>query len=187
VEETPAVGSELKRKLDYSDLQVTPDDGRRYELVRGDLLVTPSPSLQHQRISRELLFQLAAYFHERFLGEVFYAPTDLILTGHDVFVPDLVVTTDPGSPSGRGIEKPPLLVVEILSPSTARVDRGLKAQRYAELGVAHYWLVDPERRTLECHRLEHGAFHLLVEGQGDTVLAHPTWDGLSIVLARLWR
>jgi len=181
------VGWELKRKLDYSDLQVTPGDGRRYELVRGDLLVTPSPSLRHQQASRELLVQLMAYFHERSLGEVFYAPVDLILTGHDVFVPDLVVTTDPGSPSGRGIEKPPLLVVEILSPSTAKVDRGLKAQRYAELGVAHYWLVDPERRTLECHRLEQGAFQLLIAGQDDTVLAHSAWDGLSIDLTRLWR
>jgi Uma2 family endonuclease len=187
LEETPAVGSELKRKLDYSDLQVTPDDGRRYELVRGDLLVTPSPTARHQRISRELLVQLIAFFHERTLGEVFFAPIDLILTGHDVLVPDLVVVADPASVSERGIEKAPLLVVEILSPSTGKVDRGLKAQRYAELGVAHYWLVDPERRSLECHRLEHGAFRLLAEGRGDTVLTHPVWVGLSIDLARLWR
>jgi len=181
-----AVGSELKRKLDYSDLQVTPDDGRRYELVRGDLLVTPSPGPRHQRIARELFVQLMAYFHERALGEVFFAPLDLILTGHDVFVPDLVVVGDPGSVSERGIERAPLLVVEILSPSTAKVDRGLKAQRYAELGVAHYWLVDPERRALECHRLEQGAFRLLVEARGDTVLAHPAWDGLSIDLTQIW-
>jgi Uma2 family endonuclease len=187
VQEASVVGSELKRKLDYSDLQVAPDDGRRYELVRGDLLVTPSPSVRHQRISRELLLQLAAYFHERALGEVFDAPIDLILTAEDVFVPDLLVVADPTGISEHGIEKAPLLVVEILSPSTSKVDRGLKARRYAELGVEHYWLVDPERRSLECHRLEQGAFRLLAEGRGDTLLTHPTWDGMSIDLARLWR
>ena len=181
------MGSDLSRKLDYSDLQFTPDDGRRYELVRGDLLVTPSPSRRHQRISRELLLQLIGYFHERALGEVFYAPFDLILTGQDVFVPDLVVVADPEGTTERGIEKAPLLVIEILSPSTSKVDRGLKAQRYAELGVEHYWLVDPERRSVECHQLESGAFRLITESHGNTKLTHPAWDGLSIDLARLWR
>jgi Uma2 family endonuclease len=176
----------LKRKLDYSDLQLTPDDGRRYELERGDLLVTPSPSLRHQRACRELFVQLMSYFHGRRLAEVFFAPTDLILTAHDVFVPDLVVTTDPASPSGRGIEKPPLLVVEVLSPSTCGIDRGLKARRYAELGVQHYWLADPERRSLECHRLRDGTFHSVVEGRDDATLVHPDWEGLSIDLGRLW-
>jgi Uma2 family endonuclease len=181
------VGSDLSRKLDYSDLQFTPDDGRRYELLRGELLVTPSPNTRHQRITRELLLQLVGYFHERALGEVFLGPTDVILTNQDVFVPDLLVIADPAGISQRGIEKAPLLVVEILSPSTAKVDRGLKAQRYAELGVAHYWLVDPERRSLECHVLEHGAFRLVAEAEGDIVFTHPAWDGLAIDLARLWR
>ena len=70
---------ELKRKLDYSDLQATPDDHLRYELVRGDILVTPSPSPMHQRISKRLFRQLEAYFETRSLGEVFYAPIDLIV------------------------------------------------------------------------------------------------------------
>ena len=179
--------SRLKRKLDYSDLKVTPDSGKRYELVRGELLVTPSPGTRHQRASRELLVQLMAYFHGRSLGEVFDAPIDLILTRHDVFVPDLVVVGDPASITERAIERAPLLVVEILSPSTRKVDRGLKAQRYAELGIEHYWIVDPDERSLECHRLEQGAYQLVVDGRGDTILTHPVWTGLSIDLAALWR
>jgi Uma2 family endonuclease len=59
--------------------------------------------------------------------------------------------------------------------------------RCAELGVEHYWLVDPDRRSLECHRLEHGAFRPVTEAQGDTGLTHPAWSGLAIDLARLWR
>jgi Uma2 family endonuclease len=181
------VRSRLKRKLDYSDLKVTPDDGKRYELVRGELLVTPSPGPRHQRASRELMVQLMAYFHGRSLAEVFDAPIDLILTRHDVFVPDLVVVGDPASITERAIERAPLLVVEILSPSTRKVDRGLKAERYAELGVPHYWILDPVDRRLECHRLDAGVYRLVVEASGETTLTHPDWDGLSIDLATLWR
>ena len=179
--------AEPKRKLTYSDLQVTPDDGRRYELVRGALLVTPSPRPDHQRISKRLLLQLDDYFERMKLGEVFTAPTDVILTDEDVFVPDLLVVADPGHVTDRAIEAPPLLVVEILSPSTRRQDRGIKASRYAELGVAHFWIVDPEQRRLECFRLEKGAFRLCASAEGDRSLAHPDWAGLVIDLAVLWR
>jgi Uma2 family endonuclease len=178
---------ELKRKLEYSDLQVSPDDGRRFELVEGDLLVTPSPSPMHQRVSRRLQRQLEAFFHDHSIGEVFNAPVDVILTRHDVFVPDLLVVADPAHVTSRGIEGPPLLVVEILSPSTQAVDRGVKARRYAELGVAHYWIVAPERKRVECYRLERGAFRAIADAEGDVTLGHPDWPGLIVDLAALWR
>ncbi len=181
------MGFELKRKLDYSDLQVTPGDGKRYELIEGELHVTPSPNPAHQRISMRLQRQLVAYFDDRALGEVFYAPVDVILTARDVFVPDLLVVANPAHISRRGIEGPPLLVVEILSPSTSKADRGVKSRRYAELGVEHYWIVDPERKRLQCYRLADGAFQPLVEAEGETTLPHPAWDGLAIDLGILWR
>jgi len=181
------MGFELERKLDYSDLQVTPGDGKRYELIEGELHVTPSPNPAHQRISMRLQRQLVAYFDDRALGEVFYAPVDVILTARDVFVPDLLVVANPAHISRRGIEGPPLLVVEILSPSTSKADRGVKSRRYAELGVEHYWIVDPERKRLQCYRLADGAFQPLVEAEGETTLPHPAWDGLAIDLGILWR
>lgn len=181
------MGSELKRKLDYADYVAAPDDGKRHEIVQGDLYVTPSPSPMHQRISRRLQRQLEAYFHDRSIGEVFDAPIDLILTNHDVLVPDLLVVSDPNLISQRGIEGPPLLIVEILSPSTRRQDRGMKARRYAELGVEHYWIVDPEKKRVECHRSVDGVFRRVVEAEGDTTLTHPDWDALEIDLATLWR
>jgi len=181
------VSPELKRKLDYSDLLVTPDDGKRYELVRGDLYVTPSASPVHQRVSKRLVRLLVDYFEARSIGEVFQAPIDLILTNQDVFVPDLLVVGAPEHVSKRGIEGPPLLVVEILSPSTGKRDRGLRALRYAELGIEHYWIVDPAEKRVECHRLGDGTFQPLLDAAGETELAHPDWDGLVIDLAALWR
>jgi len=176
----------LKRKLDYDDYAGIPPDRNRYELIDGDLHVTPAPSPIHQRVSRRLQRFMEDYFHPRGLGEVFNAPIDLILTPHDVVQPDLLVAA-PGQVSARGIEGAPVLVVEILSPSTTRQDRTVKAQRYAALGVAHYWIADPEARKLECYRLSAAQYTLLVLGEGDAVLVHPDWPELSIPLAALWR
>ena len=126
----------LKRRLDYEDYAGIPPDRNRYEIIDGQLFVTPAPSPIHQRVSRRLQRTLEDYFHGRGLGEVFNAPIDLILTFHDVVQPDLVVAT-PAQVSARGIEGVPLLVVEILSPSTAKQDRTVKAKLYAALGVVH--------------------------------------------------
>ena len=176
----------LKRKLDYEDYAGIPPDRNRYEVIDGDLAVAPAPSPVHQRVSRRLQRMLEDYFHTRGLGEVFNAPIDVILTSHDVVQPDLVVAT-PGQVSARGIEGAPLLVIEILSPSTAGQDRTVKARRYAALGVVHYWMVAPEARGLECYRLAAGEYALLVQAEGDAILVHPDWAGLSIPLAELWR
>ena len=176
----------LKRKLSYSDLPEPANDGKRYELIRGDLFVNPSPVPIHQRISRKLVRQLEDYFHPRGLGEVFQAPTDVILTDHDVFVPDILVVSRPEHISQRAIEHPPVLIIEILSPSNSRLDRKLKFKRYAELDVAHYWIVDPSKQHVECFKLGGGAFHPRIDAEGDTYLDHPDFDGLKINVAALW-
>ena len=177
----------VKAKLDYSDYLATPDDGKRYEILDGDVFVTPAPSPRHQRISWLLECELARYFEVRGIGRMYHAPVGVILANHDVVEPDIVVVADPGQVSDRAIEGAPLLAVEILSPSTGSRDRGLKAQRYARLGVAHYWLVDPQARSIEALRAEQGQFHRAAYSEGETTLHHPDWEGLAIDLAPLWR
>lgn len=177
---------ELKRELDYSDYEATPDDGNRYEILRGDLYVTPAPTPYHQRASKRLQRQLESYFEERSLGEVFNAPIGLILTERDIAQPDLLVVADAGQISRRGIEGPPLLVVEVLSPSTRKRDQGVKAERYAELGVQHFWIVDPDHKRLECHRLAGRRYQLRAEAQGGDTLVHPDFDELTVDLSLLW-
>ncbi|MDQ6733183.1 MAG: Uma2 family endonuclease [Nitrospirota bacterium] len=176
----------LKQKLDYSDLAAAPDDGYRYEILEGDLLVTPAPSPLHQRVSKRLQRQLEAYFEARSLGEVFNAPVDLILTFHDVVEPDLVVVAEPKQISGRGIEGAPLLVVEILSPSTRVRDRTMKARRYAELGIPYYWIVDPDEKRLECFRLHATTYELLLQGDSPAKLTHPDFPDLQLDLSAIW-
>lgn len=176
----------LKHKLDVDDLAHVPDDGKRYELLEGELYVTPAPSPQHQRVSKRLQRQLEAYFEERGLGEVFNAPVDVVLSRHDVVQPDLVVVLNDAQISERAIEGAPVLVVEVQSPTTRDRDRNVKARRYAALGVDHYWIVDIRAKRIECYRRNEGRYHSLIVAEGSERLEHPDWPGLAIDLAALW-
>jgi len=178
--------SGLKTKLDYSDYAEIPSDGKRYELLEGDLHVTPAPSPLHQRVSKRLQRMLEAYFEETGRGEVFNAPIDVLLSNHDVVQPDIVLVLNPEQISKRGIEGPPFLLIEVLSPSTQNYDRTTKAQRYAALGVSHYWIVDPEAQQLECYRSTEGTFELVVQAKKAAILIHPDWPDLHLPLATLW-
>ena len=156
--------SGLNPELDYSDYAAIPDDGKRHELLEGALHVTPAPSTSHQHAAKRLFRQMEAYFEGRSRGEVFFALIDVILGPHDVVQPDLVVAERAEQVSKRGIEGAPLVVVEIVSPSTAEHDRNRKASRYAALGIPHFWIVDPELQAMECYRLEKGRFALALAG-----------------------
>ncbi len=178
--------SGLKTKLDYLDYAEIPSDGKRYELLEGDLHVTPASSPLHQRVSKRLQRMLENYFEETGRGEVFNAPIDVLLSNHDVVQPDIVLVLNPEQISKRGIEGPPFLLVEVLSPSTKNYDRTSKAQRYAALGVSHYWIVDPEAQQLECYRSTEGTFELVVQAEKAVPLIHPDWPDLHLPLAISW-
>jgi Uma2 family endonuclease len=185
--ESTTVQNPVRTKLEYRDLLATPDDGKRYELIDGDLFVTPAPSPQHQRIVVRLYSSLAEYCRLRGSGEVFVAPLDVILAKRDVVEPDLIVVGDPRQVSKRGIEGPPKLAVEVLSPTTRSVDRTVKASRYARFGIPHYWIVDPKASRVECLRLRDEVYELVVSAERGETLVHPDWPGLSIDLGALLR
>ncbi len=177
----------LNARLTYDDYAAIPTDGKTYQIVDGEVYVTPAPSPFHQRASKRLQRQLEAYFETSGAGEVFDAPIDLILSNHDVTQPDIAVVTDRSSITRRGIEAPPLLIVEVLSPSTERFDRQVKARHYAAVGVPHYWVLDPDQRRLECYTNVDGTFVLSASGEGDEILALPDLDRLEIQLPAIWR
>ena len=96
---------------------------------------------------------------------MFNAPIDVILSVHDVVQPDLVVVTEPSQISSRGIEGPPALLVEVLSPSSRQTDRSAKPKRYAALGCPHYWIVDPNARRVECYRVAGHGYAPVVDAE----------------------
>lgn len=128
-----------------------PDDGQRYELVSGELVVTPAPHRLHQRTVAALYRQLYQWVSATGLGEVLFSPADLTLGETEVLQPDLFVTRE--SVTGRSNDWSDIaalqLVVQVLSPGTAIYDRQLKRRRYQQAGVPEYWIVDPDARLIE--------------------------------------
>ena len=126
-----------------------PGDGNRYELVDGELVVTPAPTWHHQRVLAAILRVIDPYLEAGGFGHVLWSPADLELESGQLTQPDIFVL--PGSgPVQRWEEAPrPLLVIEALSPSTARYDRGLKRRFYQRAGVPEYWIVDIDARVVE--------------------------------------
>ncbi|MDP1891710.1 MAG: Uma2 family endonuclease [Gemmatimonadaceae bacterium] len=134
------------------DVWALPDDGNRYECIDGVLLVTPSPQPPHQFVLGALSPRLYAYVRAERLGRVLTSPADLRLESSNVVQPDLfVVAQAPGAAVMRVWREVTslLLAVEVLSPSTARYDRGLKRRYYQRANVAEYWIVDSEARLIE--------------------------------------
>ena len=173
--------------LTADDFFALPDDGKRYEVLAGELYVNPPPAFRHQDVAKRLFRQLDEFFEGKGVGEVFFAPLGVVLGQHDVAEPDLVVVADQSQFSQRGIEGAPLLVVEVLSPSNARHDRVTKAARYLALGVQHYWIVDPGRRHLLCQRADGDRWAVVAEGSNDSRVSDPSWPELIVDMQRLWR
>lgn len=133
------------------DLEHLPDDGRRYEVIDGELLVTPAPSLDHQEAIARLHLLLAPYVAAHRCGHVVFAPADVVFSPRRGVQPDLfVLPLAEGRRPRRFAEAGRLLLaVEVLSPSTARADRVEKRRVYREEGVAEYWIVDLDARVIE--------------------------------------
>jgi Uma2 family endonuclease len=174
--------------LTYKDYEALPADGRRYELHAGELSVTPAPGPRHQQVSRNLALALHEHARTQRLGEVLYAPIDCILSDTTVVQPDILYVARErlGIITSRGIEGPPTLVVEILSPSTVQIDRGVKRQLYARHGVPHYWIVDLEARSIEAYRLVERAYERAADLQGSGPAFLPPFPDLALVPASLW-
>ncbi len=132
-------------------VRALPDDGRRYEVVDGVLLVTPGPSWAHQNAAGALYLRLSAWLQQTGLGHVMFAPADIELDPRTLVQPDLfVVPLESGrKPKDWNEAGALLLAVEILSPSSARADRHIKRRRYQRFGVAEYWIVDLDARVVE--------------------------------------
>ncbi len=174
--------------LTYKDYEALPADGRRYEIHDGELSVTPAPNTEHQRVSANLFVTLRRHVEERGLGEVLYAPVDVILADTSIVQPDLVFVdpTRRSAISRRGIEGPPTLAVEIVSPSTTGIDRTTKRQLYAKYGVSCFWLVDPEARMIEALVLDAGTYTVAVRASGPRPIGLPPFPDLGLVVERLW-
>ncbi len=158
------MATKIEPLMTIADWEAMPDDGNRYEIIEGELFVSCSPGLTHQRALGNVLFLIRSYLLENSIGEAIFTP-GLILSEYSGVIPDIVFFRHERSEeiiSGERLAGPPDLVIEILSPGSenTRRDRVAKLQLYAKHGVPEYWIVDPVKQFLEVYRLKNDSFEL---------------------------
>jgi Uma2 family endonuclease len=167
----------------YAEYARLPDDGNRYELIAGELVVSPSPHHRHQLAGMRISGIFENFTRDRGIGQL-YGPLDVLLSESDYLIPDLVFLKHDRRAilSDRGVEGPPDLVIEIVSPSSSLRDRGVKRERYALFGVPLYWIVDVTLGQIEVYRLadDPGGPAQIVT---DTGVWHPVPGGPALTLS----
>ena len=174
-------------KWTYNDYAAL-NDGQRYEIANGVLLMTPAPSWSHQEIVGEIFAHLRTYVRTTGLGGVFTAPIDVELAPKDVFQPDVVVLLKASREKlkDKRIVGAPDLIVEVFSPSSEIYDRLNKYDTYARAGVPEYWIVNPKKRTVEVLVLEAGAYHSLGVFQGEQTPLSRVVPGFGVAVEQFF-
>jgi Uma2 family endonuclease len=158
----------------YDDYAALPDDGNRYEIVNGVLVMAPSPTPEHQSIAVRIAYYMFPHIELAGIGRLFTAPIDVDLGPKSVYQPDLVIVlnTHLDRVAEKKITGAPDLVIEVASPSTAAYDRLTKYEKYAHAGITEYWIVKPTSHTVEVLVLEGEEYRSLGIFRGEqTVLS----------------
>jgi len=177
----------ISPKLTYEDLQQMPEDGKRYEIIDGELQVSPSPRLRHQ--GTVLRFGvLLSRAEEAGHGRAFTAPADVVLDEHNVVEPDVIFVSTARLHllTEANVQGAPDVVVEVLSPATSKRDLGVKLQLYARFGVPHYWVADTDERTVRRFELRAGQYVEQPVLQAGDVLTCSLFPGIQADVAWLF-
>jgi Uma2 family endonuclease len=175
-------------RLTYRDILALPDDLLRHELIDGEHIVSPAPSTRHQRAIGNLYLHLRLYLGRNPLGEVLFAPFDVLFSEHDMVEPDLIYMSNECRRrhlNDKRLVGPPDIAVEVLSPSSHTLDGKRKLGLYERFAVPEYWLVDPEARTVRVHRLQEGRL-VPADRLADRPLTTPLLPDFVLPLARLF-
>jgi Uma2 family endonuclease len=171
---------------DYRDL---PEGPPYYQLIEGDLYMAPSPDLFHQDVLGNLYHLLRLYLADHPIGSVHIAPSDVQFTDLNIFQPDLYFVSKSRKSilSKQGAEGAPDLVVEVLSPKTAKLDKGLKRDVYARTGVDEMWIVDPAAKRIHVFRLDESAKEPAAVFSGRQSITSRLFPGLKIPVAKVFQ
>jgi Uma2 family endonuclease len=173
----------IRAKMHFSDYLELPDDGKRYEVLEGTLMMSPAPGFRHQRVSSNLHFSLETWCRARAPeGQVLAAPFDVVLADDTIVQPDLIYVRPEraGLIVAERLHGAPDLVVEIFHAAGASRDRVAKLQVYSRFQIPEYWLVDIDARTLTMLALFNRDYTPFASGTGDAPLRSRVLDGLDI-------
>ena len=165
----------------YEDYCNMPDD-ERYEVIDGELIMTAAPRVVHQDTSINIGTELRIYVKSNRLGKVLYAPTDVILSDTNVVQPDILFVSKSRAHiiAEEGIRGAPDLVVEVLSPSTAQLDKVRKRELYARFGVPEYWQADADEVSILVLTLVNGEYEIAGVYGPEETLVSPLLPGFRL-------
>ncbi|MDQ2787438.1 MAG: Uma2 family endonuclease [Chloroflexota bacterium] len=167
--------------MTYDDYCLLPDDGKRYQVIEGELFVSPAPRTTHQQIIVQLMALLHTHVTAHRLGKVYVAPTDVLLSPTTVVQPDILFIRreNLGIITELNIQGPPDLCIEVLSPGTESVDRERKMAVYARYGVQEYWIINPMRQMVSIYACDSGIFALKREMTGNDMVISDVVSGFQ--------
>lgn len=174
-------------RLTYDDLASIPYDGRRHEIITGEHFVTAAPLKRHQLAVQNIAFAFESFVRPRKLGCVFGCPVDVVLSEYNVVEPDVIVILNDRLPqyNERNFQGAPNIVVEVLSESTVRRDRGEKLKLYAKHGVQEYWIADADTRSVEVYCFHQGSHAPKLFHAGD-VLTSCVLPGFQLPVSEIF-
>ena len=173
----------MQKKFTYADYLLI-DDEKRYEVCEGELIMVPAPATRHQRISWKIEFIIGGYIEENNLGDIFHAPTDVVLAEDVVVQPDILYVSRERSSiiEPRAVMGAPDLVIEIASPSTSFYDTVKKRDFYQRYGVQEFWLVFPEEKAIEVMILKDGVYSEFASAKEKGKVTSKVLSGLEVDL-----
>ncbi|MEP9412184.1 MAG: Uma2 family endonuclease [Candidatus Brocadia sp.] len=179
----------LKTKIKYTyNDYAQMDDDKRYELIEGELYMAPAPGFYHQTISMNISHPLKKFVKENNLGTVLYAPFDVVLSETDVVQPDIIYVSKErmGLMTEKNLQGAPDLAIEILSSATKERDKLVKKRLYMECGVKEFWIVDPDKKTIEIMVLKETGFETFGIYFIDDELTSPLLKGFRLDLKQVF-
>ena len=174
---------DYKKHYTYADYYGINDD-KRYEVMEGDIMMVPAPATRHQKISGRIYRIMANFVFDNGLGEIFDAPTDVVLSDDVVVQPDILFISKEraGIIGEQAIMGAPDLVVEIISPSSSFNDSVRKRELYQKFGVKEYWLVFPDEKAIEVLTLEDGIYRELCSAKEEGAVRSKLLQGFEVEL-----
>jgi Uma2 family endonuclease len=181
---------DLTPKLTYRDYVLLPEDGQRHEIIDGEHYVSPAPFVPHQDLVVELILRLGGFVKAHRLGRLLVAPTDVLLSPNDIVQPDLLFVSNERAAivELKNIQGAPDLVIEILSPSTSRLDKVMKLDAYERCGIQTYWIFDRDRKGVQSYERIGDALRPqpFLSAAAEDVLTSPVLPGFELPLAELF-
>jgi Uma2 family endonuclease len=182
---------EPARKLTYEDYVLIPEDGKRHEIIDGEHFVTAAPFVRHQDLVVRLTLHLGGFVREHRLGRLLIAPTDVVLSPHDVLQPDLLFVSNERASiiTEKNIQGAPDLVIEILSKDSRRLDEVIKHGAYERFGVREYWIFDRYQKAAKVWGWRTGGRRreILLSAAAGDVLTTPLLPDLEIPLVEIFQ